>query len=89
MPWYPETLKAGGITEKLSVLEVIANKPSVEAIYLYGSRARGDFSPLSDVDFAINATHMDASEWLDILCAIEAQHETLLKMQSSNKSQLC
>lgn len=41
--------------------------PCVEAVYLYGSRARGDHDEWSDVDLAIDCPEATAGEWLDIL----------------------
>ena len=40
--------------------------PFVEAIYLYGSRARGDNDDWSDVDLAIYCPKADTGDWLDI-----------------------
>lgn len=38
-----------------SVVERLAAHPGVERVRLFGSRARGDHGPWSDVDFAIDA----------------------------------
>lgn len=52
--------------------------PFVNAIYLFGSRARGDHSERSDIDLAINCTGATKSQWHEILRIIEEQHDTLL-----------
>lgn len=46
--------------------DAIAELPFVEAIYLFGSRARGDASEKSDIDLAIVCPSADIKEWLDI-----------------------
>ena len=38
----------------MRVVEVLAAHPGVERIRLFGSRARGDHDPTSDVDFAVD-----------------------------------
>jgi predicted nucleotidyltransferase len=51
--------------------------PFVEAIYLYGSRARGDHSPRSDIDLAILCPYASHKDWLKVLEIIE-ESDTLL-----------
>ncbi len=51
----------------------------MEAIYLYGSRARGDHSPRSDIDLAILCPSASQREWLKILEIIE-ESDTLLQI---------
>ena len=46
--------------------------PRVERIILYGSRARADAQPRSDIDVAVSCPHASEREWLDICEAIEA-----------------
>ncbi|WP_346297600.1 nucleotidyltransferase domain-containing protein [Geoglobus acetivorans] len=36
------------------IIETIKTHPDVIAIYLFGSQAKGDQTPLSDVDIAVN-----------------------------------
>lgn len=52
-------------------------QPCVEAIYLYGSRARGDALERSDIDLAIACPNAKAGDWLEIL-AIAEEADTLL-----------
>ena len=52
-------------------VEKIAALPFVEAIVLYGSRARGDARDRSDIDLAISAPKADAEQWQHILDLID------------------
>lgn len=45
--------------------------PSVEKIILYGSRARADARPRSDIDVAVSCPYASEREWLDICEAVE------------------
>lgn len=51
----------------------------IHKIYLFGSRARGDFKPHSDIDIAILCPQANISDWLDILAVID-HADTLLKI---------
>jgi len=51
--------------------------PFVEKIILYGSRARGDFQPRSDIDLAIYSPHASIHNWQQILNIID-EADTLL-----------
>lgn len=44
-------------------LQAITSHAKVQRVLLYGSRARGDFRAGSDVDIAVDAPGMTASEW--------------------------
>ncbi len=46
--------------------------PFVEAIYLYGSRARGEADEWSDIDLAIATPSADASHWAQVLDIVES-----------------
>ena len=46
--------------------------PEVRAAYLYGSRARGDYSPQSDIDIAIDAPGMTPQNFAQLWSAIDA-----------------
>ncbi len=42
------------LNEKISkVIEIIKSHPNVVAIYLFGSHAKGEATPLSDIDIAV------------------------------------
>ncbi len=45
-------------------LDRIKSFPFVEAIYLFGSRARGDAHERSDIDLAIVCPSADIKDWL-------------------------
>jgi predicted nucleotidyltransferase len=60
-------------------IERLKALPFVEAIYLYGSRARGDHSPRSDIDLAILCPSASRKAWLSILDIIEGS-DTLLQI---------
>lgn len=51
----------------------------IERIYLFGSRARGDASPRSDIDLAIACPGADARVWADICEAVDGA-DTLLRI---------
>ena len=51
--------------------------PFVEKLILYGSRARGDFQPRSDIDLAIYCPHANIHDWQKILNIID-EADTLL-----------
>ena len=46
--------------------------PEVRAAYLYGSRARSDYSPQSDIDIAIDAPGMTQQNFAQLWSAIDA-----------------
>jgi len=58
-------------------LQQIASLPFVDAIYLFGSRARGDHQDRSDIDIAVFCPRASEKEWLSILEIVE-QADTLL-----------
>lgn len=42
------------MSDKLSsIKKIIKNEPMIEIVYLFGSRATGNITPLSDFDFAV------------------------------------
>ena len=46
--------------------------PEVRAVYLYGSRARGDYSPQADIDIAIDAPGLTQQNFAHLWSAIDA-----------------
>jgi uncharacterized protein len=46
--------------------------PEIRAAYLYRSRARGDYSPQSDMDIAIDAPDMTQQRYAQLWGAIDA-----------------
>jgi uncharacterized protein len=49
----------------------------VDKIILYGSRARGDFQPRSDIDLAVRCPHASIQDWQHVLNIID-EADTLL-----------
>lgn len=64
------------LTNKNFYLQLTA-LPFVEKIILYGSRARGDFLPRSDLDLAVLCSHASIHDWQKILTIID-EADTLL-----------
>ena len=61
-------------------IERLAALPFVEALVLYGSRARGDHRPRSDIDLAVRAPSADAAQWQQVLDIVdEADREALAR----------
>ena len=58
----------------------ISTFPSVEKIILYGSRARGDNDPFSDIDLAVVGVSNDR-EWIDVSQKADVENSgSLLKI---------
>ena len=51
----------------------------MEAIYLFGSRARGDAHERSDIDLAIVCPSADIKDWLQVIDIVD-EADTLLKI---------
>ncbi|MBI1326693.1 MAG: nucleotidyltransferase domain-containing protein [Alphaproteobacteria bacterium] len=56
-------LKRAGL-EHYKLFDTWAALSFIDSIYIYGSRARGDFLPHSDIDIAINCPTASAEDWL-------------------------
>ena len=63
-----------GLSERVTDLlrAEVRRFPEVRAAYLYGSRARGDYKPQSDIDIAIDAPGMTAQNFAQLWSAIDA-----------------
>ena len=63
-----------GLSERVTDLlrAELRRFPEVRAAYLYGSRARGDYSPQSDIDIAIDAPDMTQKTFAQLWSAIDA-----------------
>lgn len=66
----------GGVPDAL--LQALQRLPFVEALYLFGSRARGTHQPRADVDLAVWCPKATPAEWLHLLDAVEEAHTLLL-----------
>jgi predicted nucleotidyltransferase len=59
-----QTLVFGLPATALSGLRgVFSNHPSIQSVTLYGSRAKGNYRPNSDIDLMLNAPDMSWSEF--------------------------
>ena len=63
------------------IVERVRGAARPERIILFGSRARGDAEPRSDIDLAIASSKMTPAEWLSILAALDTV-DTLLPIQA-------
>ncbi len=50
----------------LDFFKQLTQLPYIEAIYLYGSRSRGDYTEMSDVDIAISCPQATDEQWQNI-----------------------
>ncbi|GAB6182621.1 nucleotidyltransferase domain-containing protein [Thermodesulfovibrio hydrogeniphilus] len=57
------------LVEKIK--KIVFSNPKVLKMYIYGSRAKGNYKKGSDIDIAIVAPELDFSEYLKILDQIE------------------
>lgn len=48
------------------ILEVLADYPAVKRVTLFGSRAKGNYRPGSDIDLCLDAPTLDLRAQLDI-----------------------
>lgn len=62
--------------------EIAVQYPDVEAILLFGSRAHGDYTNVSDIDLAIKAPKLSSLNWLLLTDQIENELHTLLKIDT-------
>ena len=56
----------------------LARHPTIERVWLFGSRARGDNFERSDIDLAVEAPTMDHHDWLKLKLDFEDEAPTLL-----------
>ena len=67
------------LSEKLSkVIETIRSHPDVIAIYLFGSHAKGEATPLSDVDIAVILDNPNPESEADIGSLISPEIDVVL-----------
>lgn len=67
----PVDIAQYGFWHKLAAL------PFIKAIYLFGSRARGDARPKSDIDLAVDCPGASFQQWQEVLDIVE-DADTLL-----------
>lgn len=54
-----------------SLRQVFSRFPNIDRVLIYGSRARGDFRPHSDIDMAVLAPTMTPSEFSHLWMALD------------------
>lgn len=64
---------------KYSFIDNLKKLPFIDEIWLFGSRARGDNNPKSDIDIAIVCPNSSKSDWNQVLEILE-NADTLLKI---------
>jgi len=72
---------------KYRFFNTLINLSFIEAIWLYGSRARGDNNEKSDIDLAVNCPKANKSDWLEIQNILD-HADTLLKIDCIRFDQL-
>ena len=70
-----------------SFIQRLTELPYINHIYLYGSRARGDHRPRSDLDLAIECPQASNQDWQHILEIVE-DADTLLNIDVLRYDQL-
>lgn len=65
------------LSDQYDFTNKIAALPFVEAIYLFGSRARGNHRRRSDIDIAVYCPTASEAQWQDVLKIID-EADTLL-----------
>jgi uncharacterized protein len=73
----PALIRAG--LDRYAFIAALAALPFVKAVWLYGSRARGDHYPRSDIDLALEAPGATAAEWEQALGVVDVA-DTLLRV---------
>src|SRR5690554_2848389 len=56
-------MKNSGLTEKeiYDIQAVFSNYPQIEEVLIYGSRAKGNYQPASDIDLTLKGSGIDTS----------------------------
>lgn len=66
----------------------LSQEPSVRRVILFGSRARGDSRPRSDVDLAVEAPGASPREWQRLADIVE-DADTLLSIDLVRLEEAC
>lgn len=61
------------------LIQMVKAYPGILRLYLFGSRARGDARPRSDIDLAVDAPSLTHRQWLELQDQIDEELDTLLK----------
>lgn len=60
------------------IVNIVSGYTDIKCVMLFGSRARGDADPRSDIDLAIKAPKMDSAAWSELIEQLEEELNTLL-----------
>lgn len=73
-----------GVPERFyrDLLRVLSDHPEVRRVILFGSRARGDAQPRSDIDLAVEAPDATSRQWRDLWFFLVEDAETLLHVDA-------
>lgn len=63
---------------RTEIITIVSRYADVECVMLFGSRARGDADPRSDIDLAIKAPKMPRAHWAQLVDQLEEELRTLL-----------
>lgn len=74
-----DVLKKGGL-KHFNFFDALAELPYVKAIYLFGSRARGDYWENSDIDLAIEYSDKDEFHRTVVNAIISEARDTFLEV---------
>lgn len=58
-------------TDLRAILSVFITTTDVEEVILFGSRAKGNFEPGSDIDLTVKGPNLTHTSFLDLLIALE------------------
>jgi predicted nucleotidyltransferase len=53
------------------IKKVLREFPAVEAVYLYGSRAKGNYKPSSDIDLVLKGNTLNLAQLSNILIKLD------------------
>ncbi|MBD1392403.1 nucleotidyltransferase domain-containing protein [Mucilaginibacter sp. ZB1P21] len=62
-----------GLSEQavINIIEVLKQYPAVKQTYLYGSRAKGNFKPSSDIDLVLKGEQLDLRQLTNIMASLD------------------
>ena len=60
-----------GLTTRMALLRAIERHAGIESVWIFGSRARGDFRPESDIDLAVDAPDWTRDDFARFLAELE------------------
>lgn len=60
------------------IIHIVSRYTDIESVMLFGSRARGDADPRSDIDLAVKAPNMQNATWTQLIEELEEGLHTLL-----------